>query len=341
MQTVETIQTSLFEYFAESPQFTTSQAYKAVEEVGLNVNKESIRARIYEAIRKGVFEKIDKGVYKIVKNNTEETCLLINGNGRDLSLIENNSVDGIITDHPYDISAQLKGGNRDFATYSTFKYTKEDMKEKFRVLKDGSFLVEFVPNESESNWEYLYEIKKMAVEAGFKYYAKTPWIKGTFVSNCGRTAKNSEDILIFSKGEPRSLKLDNKKNIAEALKHSIDFKGLSSQELRDKLIENDCTVHYMKGTNGMLPTCFNFQPKPVKEKVMEAEKPVELIEAILEFISLPDELILDQFAGSHNLVLACLNKKRRCITYESDPCIYEKATEYVSKNIPAQYAWEM
>lgn len=329
------IQTSLFEFFAESPQFTTHEAYDACNEAGLHVNKESIRARIYEAINMGVFEKVSKGVYKVVKkvDNDETVCLLINGNGRDLSMIKDNSIDGIITDHPYEIAKQLQGGNRSFATYDSFRYTKQDFEEKYRKLKDGSFLVEFLPVESEANWEYLYAIKKFAVEAGFKYYSKVPWIKGTFVSNCGRSAKNSEEILILSKGEPRSLRLDTKKNLAEASSHGLDTHGLDSYALRDLLIKNDLTVHFMKGTASILPVSFVAQPKPSNKKVMEAEKPVELLEEIIEYISLPDELLLDQFSGSHNLVLAALNKKRRVITYESDPCIYEKAINYLNDNI--------
>ena len=337
---METIQSSLFEYFQESEGFTTQDAYKAVG--NLDVNKESIRARIYEGIEKGIFEKLSKGVYKCVKkvDNNETVCLLINGNGRDLSMIKDGSVDGIITDHPYLLSASLKGGNRDFASYDLFRYEEKDFAEKCRVLKQGSFLVEFLPLENEQNYEYLYAIKKMAKDNGLKYYAKVPWIKGTFVSNTGRTAKNAEDVMIFSKGEPRTLKLDAKKNIAEAQAHNLDVAGLNSKEIQNMLINNNLTVHYMKGTNGMLPTDFNFQPKPVKEKVMEAEKPVELLETIIDYITLPDELLLDQFAGSHNLVLAALNKKRRVITFESDINIYDKACKYLEKNLAPEFVFE-
>ena len=37
----------------------------------------------------------------------ENTCLLINGDGRDLSIIKDKSIDGIITDHPYDLQKAL------------------------------------------------------------------------------------------------------------------------------------------------------------------------------------------------------------------------------------------
>lgn len=35
--------------------------------------------------------------------------------------------------------------------------------------------------------------------------------------------------------------------------------------------KNNLDVYYMKGTNGMLPTAFDYQPKNIKDKVMEAE----------------------------------------------------------------------
>lgn len=64
----------------------------------------SIRARIYEGINKGLFKRVAKGVYTVTKKNAENediTCMLIQGNGRDLSFLEDNSIDAIITDHPY------------------------------------------------------------------------------------------------------------------------------------------------------------------------------------------------------------------------------------------------
>lgn len=111
-------------------------------------------------------------------------------------------------------------------------------------------------------------------------------------------------MLCLHKGEPRSLKLDAKKNIQLATEHGIDVKGLSSYQVKDVLLANGLDVCYMKGTSGMLPKAFDFQPKNSKDKVMEAEKPVELLESIIEYISLPDELLLDQFGGSGNFAIA-------------------------------------
>lgn len=262
--------------------FTLKEAYAA----NPDVNKESVRARIYENL--GVaFEKLGKGLYTTI----EKDCVLIEGDGRDLSILEDESIDCIITDHPWDNVAN-KGGNRNFASYDCFEYTLEDFLEKARVLKNGSFLVECIPAESETNYDYLYKLKKMAEEAGFQYYAKVPWIKGTFVSNTGRKSKNSEDLMIFSKGSPRALRLDAKKTKATGI------------------------THYMKGTAGMLPTDFNVQAVPNKQKIAQSEKPVGLFEQLLEYITLENEIVLDQFAGSGVIGAACINKNRKCILIE-------------------------
>ena len=329
---MDTIQMNLFEYFLDNEQFTVKEATELVKEVkGKKVNNESIRARIYEGVDKGIFIKISRGVYKVQSqlNNKNCTCLLINGDGRDLSMIKDNSIDGIITDHPYLLTKQLKGGNRNFATYELFRYEQRDFQEKQRVLKKGAFLVEFLPEENETNYEYLYQIKQMAKDSGFTYYAKVPWKKGEFVANTGRKSKNTEDVMIFSKGEPRSLKLDAKKNLAIAKENNIDTKGKSSYEIRDELQRQGLEVYYMKGTNGMLPTTFDVQPRSKKEKVMEAEKPVELLEKIIKYVTQPYEVVLDQYAGSGNISIACLNTDRDCIAIEKDTSLFEKMKDNI------------
>lgn len=124
--------------------FTLSDAYK----VNPDVNKESVRARVYEHL--GIeFDKLGKGLY-ITK---DAQCVLIEGNGRDLSMLQDASIDCIITDHPWSDPRANNGGARNFATYECFEYTVDDFKEKARVLKDGSFLVEMIPNENETNFD--------------------------------------------------------------------------------------------------------------------------------------------------------------------------------------------
>lgn len=275
---------NLIECF-KNAKFTLKEAYMA----NPDVNKESVRARIYENL--GIaFERVGRGIYTTLDNS----CLLIEGNGRNLSALADESIDCIVTDHPWDDKKATKGGSRNFANYDTFKYVQEDFDEKARVLKTGSFLCEIIPAESATNYEYLYKIKEMAKKAGFEYYAKVPWKKGTFVSNTGRKAKNTEDILFFTKGRARALRPDKQRG----------------------LDENGNPTRFMSGANGMLPTCFDVQAVPKKDIIAQSEKPVALYEQILEYISKPNEIVLDQFAGSGALGEAALNKGRRAILIE-------------------------
>lgn len=275
--------------------FTLQEAYNVI----FDKPKTTVRGRIYDNL--GIaFKKIKKGVYCAA--STDERCVVIEGDGRKLDFLDSASVDCIITDHPWYDKKSNKGGNRNFANYACLEYTQEDFNEKARVLKDGCFLVEMIPAENEANYEYLYKIKQMAKNAGFEYYAKVPWKKGSFVSNTGRKAKNTEEMMFFTKGKARMLRPDAKKDKADP-----------------------SVQHFMSGANGMLPTCFDVQPP--KEKLHQSEKPVGLIEQIIHYITKPDELIVDQFAGSGSTGEAALKTKRRCILVEQDHAYIEKITQ--------------
>lgn len=276
--------------------FSLMQAYEKIP----NYPKDSVRARIYEHLGTD-FDRVGRGLY-IAKDNTDSVAL-IEGDGRDLSFLEPESVSMIIADHPYSISKQLKGGNRDFAQYECFRYTLEDFKSKYEVLKPGCFLCEFIPAETADNFEYLYEIKSLAIEAGFQYYCKVPWKKGKTVSNVGRKSKNTEEIIVFSRGRAANFRPDKKKDIAEP--------GIQ---------------HFMSGARAMFPTEFDFEPPSKKTRIHQAEKPVALIESLLELMSFEGDVVLDQYAGSGVVGEACRNMKRKAI-------LIEKSKEYINNII--------
>ena len=84
----------------------------------------------------------------------------------------------------------------------------------------------------------------------------------------------------------------------------------------------------MSGTNGMLPTCFDVQPVPKKEIISQSEKPTALFEQLLEYVTLPGEIVLDQFAGSGAVGEACIKKNRKAILVE---LVKEKATNIAKR----------
>lgn len=476
------IQATLYDYFQDTEYFDIQEANELLlDHQQRDINAESIRARIYEGIDKGLFERVGKGLYTVTRKDEqgrENTCLLINGDGRDLSIFADNSIDALITDHPYDTKKSLKGGNRNFADYELFQYTEKDFQEKHRILKPGHFLVEFLPEENADNYQYLFQVKEMARKSGLEYYAKVGWKKGDFVANTGRKSKNTEDICFFTKGRARELRPDAKKNKAEertpdnifesntdVIVNPVNLMGVMGAGLAKRfkenipglegmykvscvkreneptvdgfrsptkqegeiicnsfqtmfegdlflysnpvglpngprvlcfptkrhwnepsdlnLIENglrtfvenyekfniqsitfpklgcglgglDWNVvkplmrkyldplpievricgepiknHFMSGAAGMLPTVFDVSPPAKKERIHQAEKPVELLEQILNFVTLPGETVLDQFAGSGVLGEAALKTGRNSILIEKDVETFQKLTERI------------
>ena len=230
-----------------------------------------------------------KGNYQ---QDIAERIQIMEGDGRMLPMFPDNSVDCIITDHPWLDTVSNKGGNRSFADYECFSYELKDFKEKARVLKPGCFLAEFLPAENANNYRQLYKIKDYAAQCGLEYYSKVSWKKGRFVSNTGRKAKNTQDILIFTKGKARCLRLDRKKT---------------------KQTGEPC---YMSGAAGMLPAMFDIEPVPREQKIHQSELPVELCEQLIEYLTKEGEVVLDQFAGSGAVGIAALKKGRRSILIE-------------------------
>lgn len=244
--------------------------------------KEKIRCVIY---RNNNLKRVTKGVYLYL--GAETAGLILHGDGRKLEEIEDNSIDSILTDHPWsDKKAHKSGNQKNFAAEyedNCFRYTQEDFNQKARVLKDGGYLIEFLPTESFSNYKYLYEIKQMAEKAGFEYYAKLMWMKAPEGSiNTGRTTKGIEDIMIFTKGKGRRLAPDKKPYL----------------------------------TKFILPGRLDIPaPKP-KDKRHQAEKNVSVYEFLLKATTEEGDIALDQFGGSLNLIEAAVNTNRFGIVYE-------------------------
>lgn len=84
----------IFYCFRDKEEFSLKEAYVH----NADKPKETIRARIYENL--GIkFERVAKGVYRTLDN--EEVCIVMEGDGRDLSRLKDNSIDCILTDHPW------------------------------------------------------------------------------------------------------------------------------------------------------------------------------------------------------------------------------------------------
>ena len=274
---------------------TLKEIYEGIDNSDYESRSETVhdsaRAIIYR--HEETFKRVCKGVYMLKGERTNS--LIINGDGRNMAEVEDNSIDCIITDHPWeDKKAHRSGNQKAFADYDVFRYELEDFKQKARVLKDGAYLVEFLPVESATNWEYLNEVKTMAKECGLNYYTHCIWRnapEGTI--NTGKTTKGVQQLIIFSKGKPRKL---SRPGIA----------GYQTKEILNYEIE-------------ML--------LKAKDKCHQAEKPVALYEYLLRNLTEEHDICLDQFGGSCNMAVAATNLNRFAIVYELCKDFVKKAAE--------------
>ena len=263
---------------------TLKEIYQAIDNSDYVSNSNTVynsaRAIIYR--HKEDFKRMCKGVYLL--KGKQSASLLIHGDGRQLTEIEDNSIDCIITDHPWeDKKAHRSGNQKNFAEYSTFRYTLDDFKAKARVLKPGAYLAEFLPVESSTNYEYLYEIKQLAKKCGLEYYTHCIWRNAPEGSiNTGKTTKGIQQIVIFSKGKPKKL---SKQNV-----NAYQTTNILNYEIEILL--------------------------PNKNKHHQAEKPVALYEYLIRNFTEEHDICLDQFGGSCNMLLAAANTNRFAICYE-------------------------
>lgn len=258
----------------------------------------SIRTILYRHPEE--FERISKGYY-MLKSDTEDigtVAVLIDGDGRTMQDIPDDSVSFLVSDHPWlDTKAHVAGNQADFTNYDCWRYTLDDFKAKYRVLKDGCYLCEFLPIERESNWRYIAQIKEMAAEAGFTLYhrllyrnapergdltGRTDYGSTPPVST-GRCTKGVQDVYIFYKGKtPRQL--HNKQNLS--------YKTCKQPVFEMEVIEN-------------------------KKSCCKAEKPVRFFEYLYSIFTLEKELIVDSYCGSCNSLKAAVNMNRFAVGYET------------------------
>lgn len=137
---------------------------KEIAEDFVGIPESTIRGRLNENVWK-LFQRVGKWLY--VLQGEKGTIWLINGNARNLDdKFEPNSIDLLISDHAWEDEKSHTGGTRNFASsYDCFRYDQRDFDQAYSVLKEGCFLVEFLPEKNENNRHYLQDIERMAEQA--------------------------------------------------------------------------------------------------------------------------------------------------------------------------------
>ena len=201
-------------------------------------------------------------------------------------------IDLIVTDPAYLITSRGNAGNSGGMLQK--EINKKGKVFNFNFLKIDDWLPEcyrVLKNGSHCyimcNNINLFHFLKVAEKVGFHFIKSLIWDKGNKIMGTAYMS-SFEYILFFRKGE---------------------FKPI-----------NDC------GTPDILRVP-NLKTKWNNENIHDTEKPIRLMNILIENSSNKNDIVLDPFGGSCPVAVSCHNLQRRYICCEIDKDIYNKAIE--------------
>lgn len=75
---------------------------------------------------------------------------------------------------------------------------------------------------------------------------------------------------------------------------------------------------------------------PLMRKIHPTQKPVKLLEKLIEIFTDKGDIVIDPCAGSGSTIIACLNKKRKGYGFEIKKDFYAKAKDWIDEVAQAQ-----
>lgn len=214
-----------------------------------------------------------------------------------LKTIANESIDLVVTDPPYKVTS--RGSSGTMGGYWKSDIAKSGNIFKYNNVSCKEYLPEFYRVLKDKAHCYvmcnntnLQEMINVGVESGFSFVKCLIWEKGNKI--CGRYYMNCfEYIILFRKGGDRPI---NNCGTPDILKVPI-------KKMKD---ENGKNLH-------------------------DTEKPVELMEVLIENSSEEKNIVLDPFMGIGSTGIACKNLGRNFIGIEIDEKYFKIAEERINK----------
>ena len=280
---------------------------------------------------------------------------IINGDCKnELSNIEDNFIDSIITDPPYGIDIMGSDWNRSRIdslisksgviggqpvgmkfnpsdSIKLQKYLEPIFGEYFRILKPGGFCLVFSQSRSS------YRVALALENEGFEIRDQLIWDYG-----CGQQkAQGIQNFIRKNKNLSNSEKerLTNKLNGKKTPQLAPTFETIW---LAQKPKEGNTVDNYVRWKTGLV----NFDGKTIKVKFEHSkpspeerkeagghptQKPVSLMEDLIRVFTKEGDVVLDSFAGSGSTIVACVKLNRSYIGIEKDKSTFNDMTERLNK----------
>ena len=245
--------------------------------------------------------KVKEG--KIFFEAMRENIKIIHGDFLTTNLIENSSIDLIVTSPPYNVDIHYNSFQDDIPYEKYLEFTEKWLRRAYILMKpDGRMCLNIPLDKSKgrkgAGFQSVYaDIVNIAKNVGWKYFSTIIWNEGNISR---RTAWGSwlsarapyviapvEVIIIFYKG--RWQKIKNAKS------------DITKEE-------------FMGWTNGL----WTFSGESKKKIGHPAPFPVELPKRCIKLFSFVGDTVLDPFLGSGSTLIACALLNRKGIGVEID-----------------------
>ena len=207
------------------------------------------------------------------------------------------SIDLIVTDPPYKVTARGNAGNSGGMMQKKLSmqgkiFTHNDIEPSQYIPEFYRLLKDGTHCYIMTNHINLQKILNTATECGFHFIKSLIWNKGNKIM--GRFYMSQfEYILFFRKGKGKQIN-----NCGTA-----DILNVPNKKTKD---ENGTNIH-------------------------DTEKPVELMQILVENSTKENEVVLDPFMGSGTTCVAAINTNRHYIGYELDPKYFEVAKKRIEE----------
>lgn len=228
---------------------------------------------------------------KRVSVQTNLRCEIRHGDAVEvMSTLDDNQFDLILTDPPYGLDANAKSGYRN------------------RTVLHHNY------DDSEANARKILE---------------------TLLVEGWRTCKLKANIFIFTDIKHFAWLYDNSKRMGwTPWRHPIIWQKSISEGLapwgRNGFTHTYDVAFYAtkgrRGTNNTFPDVLTYGRVARSERVYAAEKPIPLLEAIVNLMTSPGDTVFDPCAGSGSTLLAAKNLKRHSLGIEIDKQVCDLAT---------------
>ncbi len=239
-----------------------------------------------------VFFKAKRGDIRIIHDDFLTT-----------NLIEENSVDLIVTSPPYNVDIHYNSFEDDIPYEKYLEFTEKWLKKAFLLMKpDGRMCLNIPMDKSRgrkgAGFQCVYaDIVNIAQKVGWKYFSTIIWNEGNISR---RTAWGSW----LSARAPY---------VIAPIEVIVIFYKERWQKIRNG--ESDITKkEFMEWTNGV----WTFSGESKKKVGHPAPFPIELPKRCIKLFSFVGDTILDPFLGSGSTLIACTLLNRKGIGTEVD-----------------------